>query len=177
MYLSNIRANTQLRLCCVVLSPRQDPGDIRAQHRIPAHVTVSCDPQSAFSDPGIEAVIIASSTATHEDLILSAVVANKAVYCEKPISDSLERTGQCYQAAAQADLPLFCAFNRRFDLSYSHIQSQVRAGAIGKVQTIKSVSRDSPVIPLSYIEPFLYKCLWLETLKYLSSPTTRTTTT
>jgi myo-inositol 2-dehydrogenase/D-chiro-inositol 1-dehydrogenase len=116
-------------------------------------VTVTCDPQIAFSDPAVDGVIIASSTASHVDLILSAVSAKKAVYCEKPISDCLEKTGLCYQAAAEADLPLFCAFNRRFDPSYSTIQAQVRAGAVGHVQTIKSVSRDSPIIPLSYIGP------------------------
>ena len=153
MYLANIRANAQLKLSYVVLSVRQDPSQVRAQHRIPDHVIVTCDPQVAFTDACVEAVIIASSTESHVPLILSALSAKKAVYCEKPIADTLEKTGQCYAAAAQAGLPLFCAFNRRFDPSYSHIQAQVRAGAVGHVQTIKSVSRDSPIIPLSYIGP------------------------
>lgn len=153
MYLANINANPLLQLRCVVLSSRQDPCWVREKHGIPDHVIVTCDPQLAFSNPSIEAVVIASSTASHVELILSAISAKKAVYCEKPISDSLEKTGHCYRAAAEANLPLFCAFNRRFDPSYSHIQSQVRAGAVGKIQTIKSVSRDSPIIPLSYIGP------------------------
>ena len=153
MYLANINTNPQLKLSCVVLSSRQDPCLVRKKHGIPDHVIVTCDPEAAFSDLSIEAVIIASSTASHVELILSAISAKKAVYCEKPISDSLEKTGECYRAAAEANLPLFCAFNRRFDPSYSHIQAQVRAGAVGKIQTIKSVSRDSPIIPLSYIGP------------------------
>ena len=138
-------------LCCVVVSPRQTPSQVREQLSIPESVDITNNPEDVYSNPSIQAVVITTSTATHVELVLAALAAGKAVYCEKPLSDSLEQTETCYQAARK--LPLFCAFNRRFDPSYSHIQEQVHAGKIGHVQTIKSVSRDCPVIPSSYIGP------------------------
>ena len=39
-------------------------------------------------------------------------VSGKAVFCEKPLATSIEATKSCYDAAAKANLPLFCAFNR-----------------------------------------------------------------
>ena len=153
LYLSNICQNPDMCLVRVVVSPRQSPAAVRQRLSIPEHVAVTCNPGDVYSDASIRAVVIATSTATHVQLILAALDAGKAVYCEKPISESLDLTSRCYQAAADVGLPLFCAFNRRFDPSYRNIQEQARAGKVGHIQSIKSVSRDSPVIPLDYIAP------------------------
>ena len=44
-----------------------------------------------IADPSIDAVLIATSTDTHSDLIEAATAAGKAVLCEKPVDLSLER--------------------------------------------------------------------------------------
>ena len=44
-----------------------------------------------FADPAIDAVVIASSTDTHSDLLSRAAGARKHIFCEKPIDLSLER--------------------------------------------------------------------------------------
>src|SRR5687768_15773445 len=49
------------------------------------------DPAKAFADPTIGAVIIASPTNTHVDLIVAAARAKKAIFCEKPIDLDLRR--------------------------------------------------------------------------------------
>ena len=153
MYLRHLRATPAISLRCVVISERQDAAEVRQQHGIPATVLVTTDPGLVYADASITAVVIASSTASHTQLILDSLAAGKAVYCEKPISTCLEETERCYNAAHGARLPLFCAFNRRFDPTYRHIQEQARRGAVGHIQTIKSVSRDSPIIPLQFIGP------------------------
>ena len=43
------------------------------------------DATGVFSDADVDAVIVASSTDTHLDLILAAIEAGKPVFCEKPI--------------------------------------------------------------------------------------------
>ena len=84
---------------------------------------------TAFGDPEIDAVIIASSTDTHAELIIAAARAGKAIFCEKPIDLSLKRVDQCLAAVKKAKVPLFVAFNRRFDPSFAALHARVARGA------------------------------------------------
>ena len=61
-----------------------------------AQVAAACasqvvDADAALADPGIDGVVIASSTDTHLDYCLRAAAAGKAVFCEKPIDQDLAR--------------------------------------------------------------------------------------
>lgn len=58
----------------------------------------------------------------------------------------------CYKAAVAAGLPLFCAFNRRFDPSYAAAKERVERGEVGHVQVIKLVTKSSPLVSLDYIK-------------------------
>ena len=57
--------------------------------------TASADIAGALADPGIDAVLIASSSNTHAELIVRAVEAGKPVFCEKPLDLDLERANAC----------------------------------------------------------------------------------
>ena len=52
-----------------------------------------------IADPSIDAVLIATSTDTHSDLIEKAAAAGKAVLCEKPVDLSLARALACLKSA------------------------------------------------------------------------------
>ena len=78
----------------------------------------------------IDAVLIATPTGFHEGIIMGALKGGKAVFCEKPVSESEEGTARCYEFAEKVGKPLFCAFNRRFDPSFSSVQRQVRNGNV-----------------------------------------------
>ena len=56
------------------------------------------------------------------------------------------------QAAAEVERPLFCAFNRRFDPSFSSVRRRVVEGEVGHVHMIKTTSRDSPLPSLDYLK-------------------------
>src|SRR5690554_2242081 len=72
---------------------------------------------AALNDPAINAVIIASSTDTHADLIIASAKAGKAIFCEKPIDLSLKRVDECLAVVRQTGVPMLVGFNRRFDPS------------------------------------------------------------
>lgn len=95
--------------------------------------------------------MVASPTYTHEKIVLSALEKQKAVFCEKPIAEDIEKAKRCYERAKQVDAPLLCGFNRRFDPSYSSVHRRVRAGEIGQVQIVKTCSRDSPMPSVDYV--------------------------
>ena len=64
----------------------------------------------------------------------------------------LSISDRCYRDAESRGLPLFSAFNRRFDPTLSSIADRVKSGDIGKVHIIKTVSRDSPVPPIGFLK-------------------------
>jgi predicted dehydrogenase len=61
------------------------------------------------------AVVIASSTDTHADLILGAAAASKAIFCEKPVDLDVERARKCAEAVSKAGVACMIGFNRRFE--------------------------------------------------------------
>ena len=110
------------------------------------------DMATALGDPQIDAVIIASSTDTHAELIIAAARAGKAIFCEKPIDLSLKRVDQCLAAVKKAKVPMFVAFNRRFDPSFAALQARITLGDIGNVEQVIVTSRDPGLPPISYIK-------------------------
>lgn len=63
-----------------------------------------------LNDSTIAAVLIATSTDTHSDLIERAVTQGKAVLCEKPVDLSLDRALRTLAAADAAGQPVMIDF-------------------------------------------------------------------
>jgi len=116
------------------------------------HGAKVADVATALGDPEVDAVIIASSTDTHTDLAIAAARAGKAIFCEKPIDLSLRRVEQCLAAVKKAKVPMFVAFNRRFDPSFAALHARIARGDIGNVEQVIVTSRDPGLPPLSYIK-------------------------
>lgn len=60
----------------------------------------------------VQAVVVASPTYTHEDIVCKALEHNKAVFCEKPIAEDVEKIRACFKKAEKVQKPLLTAFNR-----------------------------------------------------------------
>ena len=99
----------------------------------------------------VDAVLIATPTDTHADLIEQAARAGKAILCEKPVSLSVERITACLPVVEKAGVPLMIGFNRRFDPNFSTLERRLRQGEIGDVEIVTIVSRDPAPPPVSYI--------------------------
>ncbi len=106
---------------------------------------------AALSDPEVGAVIVASSTSTHADLVVAAARAGKAIFCEKPIDLSLARVDACLAEVRKAGVPMLVGFNRRFDPDFMELRRRIGAGAIGTVEQVIITSRDPAPPPLAYI--------------------------
>lgn len=108
--------------------------------------------EAALADPEVGAVIIASSTDTHADLVIAAARAGKAIFCEKPIDLSLPRVDACLAAVRAAGVPMLVGFNRRFDPDFTELHRRIQAGAIGAVEQVVITSRDPGPPPVAYIK-------------------------
>ena len=104
-----------------------------------------------FINSEIDAFIIASSTATHADLIERCAQAGKPVFCEKPIDLSLDRALSCAQIVKESGLVCMLGFNRRFDPHMASLKNKVDANVIGSIQSLIIISHDPEPPSMDYI--------------------------
>jgi myo-inositol 2-dehydrogenase/D-chiro-inositol 1-dehydrogenase len=105
----------------------------------------------AIDDPSVDAVVIASATPTHVDLLTRAVRAGKAVLCEKPIDLDLARVDRCWAEIAALNPTVMIGFNRRFDPSFREVHDRIAAGEIGRLEQLTIVSRDPAPATREYL--------------------------
>lgn len=109
------------------------------------------DVEEVLADPGVDAVVIASPTPTHIDLLALSARAGKPVLCEKPIDLDLGRIDQCWTDIAAHRPWVMMGFNRRFDPTFQQVRRRVCAGEIGTIQALRITSRDPEPPPPDYI--------------------------
>jgi predicted dehydrogenase len=81
----------------------------------------------------IRAVVIATPTHEHKDLVLAALQAGKHVYCEAPLAHSVEDARTIARAAKAANRQVFQAgLQMRSDLQRRFLLPFIRSGALGR---------------------------------------------
>jgi myo-inositol 2-dehydrogenase/D-chiro-inositol 1-dehydrogenase len=129
-----------------------DPVEVAASEVAAQYgATPTGDADAILGDPGIDAVIIASPTATHVDLLTASVRAGKAVLCEKPIDLDLARVDACWAEIKGLDGTVMVGFNRRFDPTFAELRDRVAKGEIGRLEQLIITSRDPAPAPAAYI--------------------------
>jgi len=113
----------------------------------------STDPAAVFGDPGIDAVVIVTPTSTHRAVVEGAAAAGKAIFCEKPLSISLEEALAIRSAVARAGVFFQMGFMRRFDRGFAAAKRRLDEGAIGEAVVFKSTSRDPYRPSVEYADP------------------------
>ena len=100
----------------------------------------------------VDAILIATPTGTHADLIEAASNAGKAILCEKPVSLSVERIVSCLKVVDKNKSTLMIGFNRRFDPNFAALEQRIRRGDIGEVELATIISRDPSPPPADYVK-------------------------
>nr|WP_314607979.1 inositol 2-dehydrogenase [uncultured Janthinobacterium sp.] len=116
------------------------------------HGGSSASVETALADPAIKAVVIASSTDTHADLILRSAAAGKAIFCEKPVDLTIDRARACAAAVKEAKVLCMLGFQRRYDPTFNAVKTRIEAGEIGTPELLVVTSRDPGPPPVSYIK-------------------------
>ena len=62
---------------------------------------IADNPDEIFNDKNLNAVLIASPTNTHIELILKAARSKKAIFCEKPIDLDINKINKCEKETNQ----------------------------------------------------------------------------
>lgn len=108
--------------------------------------------EEALASPQVDAVLIATATDTHADLLEQAVAAGKPVLCEKPIDLSLARVNLCASRIAGSGVPVQLGFVRRFDPGHRAVRQAITGGQIGDLHQVTVTSRDPGLAPEGYLK-------------------------
>lgn len=144
----NLISDPRVRLAYVV-----DPSQERAAALAVATGAQVVDTDAAFSDPTIDAYVIASPPRTHADYLLRAAQTRAYVFCEKPIDHDMARIQACMAALQGREGFVQLGFNRRFDAQFVALKQAITAGRIGAVEQVLIISRDAEAPP---VEGFLH---------------------
>src|SRR6516164_8397101 len=146
IHAENIARHPGARLAAII-DVERDAAERLARR----HGAVVATQAAVLADPAVDAVIVASSTNTHADLVEAAARAGKAVFCEKPLDLDRRRAEACLAVVAECGVPLMLGFNRRFDPNFARLESQLRDGRIGRVELLSITSRDPSPPPIAYV--------------------------
>ncbi len=146
IHAGNVAVHPGARLRYVVDVDRQAAEDLAT-----AHGAKVVDAKAALADPAVDAVIVASSTDTHAELVEASARAGKAIFCEKPIDLDLGRVDRCLEVVREHGALMVVGFNRRFDPSFVALHAALGRGAIGRLELLTITSRDPEPPPLDYV--------------------------
>ena len=146
IHAENIARHPEARLRTIV-----DVDRAAAERLASRHGAAVATQASVFADPAIDAVVIASSTDTHSDLVAAAARAGKAVFCEKPLDLDRHRAEAALAVVDECGVPLMLGFNRRFDPHFARLERQLRDGRVGRIELLSITSRDPSPPPLAYV--------------------------
>ncbi|KAI6650757.1 hypothetical protein LOD99_7808 [Oopsacas minuta] len=154
IHFKGIRNNCKLKLLYLVDVDMDKVSQLIERNHLGGYVKPihPSDMSTILEDPKLHMIVVTTPSFTHEQYIIAALHKNKAVFCEKPLAPDNQRVEQCYELSEKMKVPLYCAFQRRYDPGFRRIRDQVRQGAIGKVYVVKTCSRDSPVPSLEYLK-------------------------
>ena len=100
------------------------------------------DVAALLARPEVEAIVVASPAVVHDEHIVQAAAANKPIFSEKPLADSVAKAEVAAAAVRAAGVPFQIGFQRRYDPSYARARELIAAGAIGDVEMFRGLSCD-----------------------------------
>jgi predicted dehydrogenase len=90
-----------------------------------------------WSDPDVEAVVLASPSGYHEEQVRQGLAAGKYVFCEKPLALNAEGA-RAVLASPGADSRLMVGMNQRFRPDAAALKSFVAGGDLGDVYHVRA---------------------------------------
>ena len=111
------------------------------------------DYEDLLKDDEVDAILVVTPTSLHRDVVIHAANAGKAIFCEKPLSLSIDECAEIKDVVAATGAFFQMGFMRRFDSAYTTAKEKIEAGVIGKLVQYKATSRDRERPALEYLRP------------------------
>jgi scyllo-inositol 2-dehydrogenase (NAD+) len=105
-----------------------------------------------LAEKSVDSVVVVTPTSTHKEIVIEAARQGKAIFCEKPLSLSLDEAEAMSSAIAQTNTFFQMGFMRRLDKGYAAAKRKIDDGMIGVPIVFKSSSRDPFRPSLEYLD-------------------------
>jgi predicted dehydrogenase len=100
----------------------------------------------------IQAVAVVTPAKFHGAAIKACALAKKDVFCEKPLTLTVEEADEVLEVAGRAGVRLQPGHVRRYDPAHVKAKKRIEAGEIGDPVIFKSLARDPAPPPVSYMQ-------------------------
>jgi myo-inositol 2-dehydrogenase/D-chiro-inositol 1-dehydrogenase len=118
--------------------------------------TVHASAQDLIADARVDAVLVASWGAAHEEQVLAAIAAGKPVFCEKPLAPSQDACLRIIDAEmARGRRCVQVGFMRRYDAGYQAMKAALADGGIGAPLLMHCVHRNPSMPPYGFTTEML----------------------
>jgi predicted dehydrogenase len=131
---------------CVAASDLYDGRHTLAREIAGPDVRTTRRYQEVLEDKSIQCVIVATPDFWHKQVVVDALGAGKDVYCEKPMSHSLEEGAEMVRAVEQSGGKFVQVGSQRVSSAvFGKAQELVASGAIGELMQVElQLGRNSP---------------------------------
>jgi myo-inositol 2-dehydrogenase / D-chiro-inositol 1-dehydrogenase len=103
------------------------------------------------ADDDVDAVLVASWGAAHEEQVIAAIAAGKPVFCEKPLAPSSDACVRIMEAEIAAGRRLVqVGFMRRYDAGYRAMKATLDDGSLGAPLLMHCAHRNPAVPPYGF---------------------------
>lgn len=109
----------------------------------PGGVRVYADPRALVAAPEVDAVLLASPGAVHEEQVLACLEVGKPVLCEKPLTMDTASALRVVEAERASGCGLVqVGFMRRFDPELASLKGALDTGELGRLLLVHNVHRN-----------------------------------
>jgi myo-inositol 2-dehydrogenase/D-chiro-inositol 1-dehydrogenase len=146
-----LHAATLVELDGVAAVTLADADTSRAEQIASELGTQAARSPEALVDAGVDALVIATSTAGHVPMLELAGRAGLPAFCEKPVALDLATLDALVEEVERAGILVQVGFQRRFDAGYRAAQEAVASGAVGNLLTLRAATHDPAPPAQEYI--------------------------
>jgi predicted dehydrogenase len=130
---------------CVAVCDLYDARHIAAQEAVKNEVPATRDYRAILDRKDVDAVIIAATDHQHRKIFVDACAAGKDVYCEKPMSHTVEDGFAMMEAAHKGNRIVQIGSQRVSSILYAKAKEIYDSGKLGEVTAIEAYwDRNSP---------------------------------
>ena len=140
-----------------LLAELHDPADLVVADVVEeraATVAATVGARSASVSDAIaeaDALVIASSSTAHADLIRAGVARRIPVFCEKPLAPDLPEAQRMVEEIEASGIGFQLGFQRRFDAAYREARRMVESEELGRLYVLRLTGHDPEPPHESYI--------------------------
>ncbi len=124
----NALEETKVRICCDL-----NPSRLGALRKLYPDLEFTSDIDTVLEDKEIDAVVVATPTATHFNIVKSALNKGKHVLCEKPLSIEAEESAELVSLARKKQRVLMVGYVFLFNNGIVELKEYMRKNILGKI--------------------------------------------